>query len=94
MREALMDSPLGIKLEVNDGVALMRHPERVDGKVRALSYVVEFSGDLGSWSRQLPAGMSTVLIDFDPPVEGFAQRVTRWPATGQELLRLSVEVAE
>lgn len=25
MREALMDSPLGIKLEVNDGVVLMRY---------------------------------------------------------------------
>ena len=87
-------SPLGMQLEVIDGVALMRHPERVDGKVRALSYVVEFSGDLGSWSRQLPAGVSTALIDFDPPVEGFAQRVTRWPATGKELLRLSVEVEE
>ena len=94
MREALMDSPLGIKLEVNDGVALMRYLECLDGKVRALSYVVEFSGDLGSWSRQLPAGVSTALIDFDLPVEGFARRVTKWPAAGKELLRLSVEVVE
>ena len=87
-------SPLGIQLEVNDGVALMRHPERTDKDVRGLDYVVEFSGDLGSWSQQLPAGVSTGLIDFDPPVEGFARRVTQWPATGKELLRLSVEVAE
>jgi hypothetical protein len=88
-------SPLGISFEVNNGVAVMRHPERTDKEARGLDYVVEFFSDnLREWSTGLPIGASTGLVEFDPPVEGFARRVTQWPATGKEMLRLSVEVVE
>ncbi|MCH2061666.1 MAG: hypothetical protein MK183_13670 [Verrucomicrobiales bacterium] len=87
-------SPLGTEFEVIDGVAVLRHPERADKEARGLDYKVEFSSDLREWSTGLPIGASTGLIDYDPPVNGFRQRVTRWPATGKDLLRLSVEVEE
>ncbi|MFP6873020.1 MAG: hypothetical protein VCA55_05860 [Verrucomicrobiales bacterium] len=87
-------SPLGVQLEIINGVAVLRHPERSDRETRGLVYQLEFSGDLGSWSREMPAGADTALIDYDPSVEGFRQRVTQWPAAQQDLLRLAVEVEE
>ena len=48
-------SLLAADLEVIDGVAVLRHPERTDKEMRGLDYVVEFSRDLENWSVDPPA---------------------------------------
>jgi hypothetical protein len=86
--------PLGADLEVIDGVAVLRHPERTDKEMRGLDYVVEFSRDLENWSVDPPPGASSSLGEHTPPVAGFRQRVIRWPTTARDFIRLRVTLAE
>ena len=87
-------SLLGVDLQVIDGMAVLRHPERTDKGGRGLTYVVEFSWDLKNWSVDSPAGATSSLGAHTPPVAGFRQRVIRWPATLRDFIRLRVTLAE
>jgi len=71
------------------------HPERTDKALRGLDYLVEHSTDLAGWSTTLPAGSSSELHPFDPPLPGFSERIIRVPRdAGRHYLRLRVELEE
>ena len=86
-------SLLGASLEVVEGTAVLRHPQRSDKDLRGIDYVVEFSTDLDTWSTDPPAGTTSGVESHSPPVDGFQQRVLQWPASGSEFIRLRVTLS-
>lgn len=87
-------SLMGAELEIVDGLAIVRHPERSDAYKRGLNYELEFSNDLENWSTIPPAGFVPVRpSDYTPDVVGFQQSAWRWNATpGRHFVRLRVSL--
>jgi hypothetical protein len=86
-------SLLGASLEVVEGTAVLRHPQRSDKDLRGIDYVVEFSSNLDTWSTDPPAGTTSGVESHRPPVDGFQQRVLQWPASGNDFIRLRVTLS-
>lgn len=55
-------------------------PERADKELRGLSYLAEFSADLGGWTPTPPAGLDSHSEAYSPEVPGFVKRVLTWQA--------------
>ncbi|MBI24582.1 MAG: hypothetical protein CMN05_13490 [Roseibacillus sp.] len=85
-------SLMGAELEIVDGIAIVRYPERTDANKRGLNYELEFSSDFESWSTVPPDGFALVTpSDYTPDVVGFQQSVWRWNATpDRHFVRLRV----
>jgi hypothetical protein len=71
-------------------------PERTDAADRGLSYVVETSTDLLSWSTTLPVGNASSTVAFDPAIDGFTLQHWTWPLDFSPVffVRLRVELNE
>lgn len=73
----------------------IRFPVRTDAALRGLSYVIEFSDDLDSWSTASPPGLTLDDAPYVPDITGFQHRSARWPlATGPRFARLRILLAE
>ncbi len=85
-------SLMGAELEIVDGLAIVRYPERSDAYKRGLNYKLEFSRDLENWSTVPPRGFALVRpSDYTPDVVGFQQSARRWNATpDRHFVRLRV----
>jgi hypothetical protein len=80
----------------DDGNLDLSFPERTDATVRGLSYIVETSTDLVSWSTTLPAGNASSAVAFDPAIDGFTLQHWTWPLDSSQVFfaRLRVELNE
>jgi Tol biopolymer transport system component len=87
-------SLMGAELEIVDGLAIVRYPERSDAYKRGLNYELEFSNDLENWSAIPPRGFTPVRpSDYTPDVVGFQQSAWRGNATpGRNFVRLRVSL--
>jgi Tol biopolymer transport system component len=87
-------SLMGAELEIVDGLAIVRYPERSDAYKRGLNYELEFSNDLENWSTIPPRGFTPVRpSDYTPDVVGFQQSAWRGNATpGRNFVRLRVSL--
>lgn len=54
------------------------HPERSDKLERGLSYTLEFSSDLKTWTTTPPPGFTSTTVPYEPEVPGFVQRRSSW----------------
>lgn len=75
-----------------DGV--VRFPQRTDAVERGLSYLVEYSDDLVTWSAVVPAGVTVGVADYAPVVEGFEEARVSGLAASSGFLRVRVVLAE
>ncbi|BCX47684.1 hypothetical protein HAHE_15920 [Haloferula helveola] len=87
--------PLQPVIEESGGTVSISFPERDDAVLRGLSYTLEFSESLASWSETPPAGIMTSTAAYAPAVDGFVKRTYSWPADPlKRFVRLSVELNE
>jgi hypothetical protein len=89
--------PLLPQISVVAGNLDFSFPERTDAADRGLSYIVETSTDLVSWSATLPAGNGSSAAAFDPAIDGFTMQHWTWPLDSSSpgyFVRLRVELNE
>ncbi len=89
--------PLRPVVTVSGGEVTVTYPERGDGELRGISYIVEVSDSLaaGSWTSELPEGAVSATGSWMPVVPGFVKREITWPADGpRRFVRLRVELEE
>jgi len=73
----------------------IRFPVRTDAALRGLSYVIEFSDDLDSWSTASPPGLTLNDAPYVPDLTGFQRRSARWPlASGPRFARIRILLEE
>ena len=77
------------------GLITLTHPERTDKALRGLSYILEYSPDLNSWSDAPPPGVSSSAMPYAPDFAGFTKRTVTWPiAETHRFVRLRIELNE
>ncbi len=73
----------------------IRFPVRTDAALRALTYQLEFSPDLDSWSTTPPAGLVVTDSPYVPAISGIDRRSARWPLSSPlRFVRLRILLAE
>jgi hypothetical protein len=70
----------GTVITTSGGVATLKFPVRSDSQVRGLTYVLEFSNNLTSWTTTQPIGTTASFASYSPAISGFKQRTVTFPA--------------
>lgn len=85
----------GSVLTTSDGTATLRFPVRSDSQIRGLTYAIEFSNNLSTWTEPQPIGTSATFGDYSPAISGFKQRTVTFPANeARKFVRIRVTLDE
>jgi hypothetical protein len=85
----------GTALTSGSGGATLRFPVRSDSQVRGLSYVLEFSNDLISWTMTQPLGTTATFASYTPVINGFMKRTITFPANeARKFVRVRIVLDE
>lgn len=85
----------GTVITTSGGTSTLKFPVRSDSQVRGLTYVLEFSNNLTSWTEPQPIGTTTSFADYSPAISGFKNRVVTFPANeARKFVRVRVTLDE
>jgi len=82
-------------LRTASGTATLRFPVRADSQVRGLTYRVEYSTDLATWTQTAPSGTAISYAAYSPAISGFKESTVTFPVTGpRKFARVRVTLDE
>ena len=85
----------GTVITTSGGIATLKFPVRSDSQVRGLSYVLEFSNNLTSWTEPQPIGTTASFASYSPAISGFKNRVVTFPVNeARKFVRVRVTLDE
>ena len=85
----------GTVITTSGGIATLKFPVRSDSQVRGLSYVLEFSNNLTSWTEPQPIGTTANFASYSPAISGFKNRIVTFPANeARKFVRVRVTLDE
>jgi len=86
----------GTIISTASGNASLKFPVRSDSQVRGLTYVIEWSDDLTSWTQTAPSGASAPGYQaYTPAVSGFKESLVTFPANAaRKFARVRVTLNE
>lgn len=85
----------GSVITTSGGIATLKFPVRSDSQVRGLSYVLEFSNNLTSWTEPQPIGTTSSFASYSPAISGFKNRIVTFPANeARKFVRVRVTLDE
>ncbi|MGC4013062.1 MAG: hypothetical protein QM755_00885 [Luteolibacter sp.] len=83
-------------LTTTGGTSTLRFPVRSDSQVRGLTYMIEWSDNLTSWSTTAPSGASSPSYQaYSPAISGFKESRVTFPANAaRKFARVRVTLDE
>ncbi len=85
----------GTVITTSSGIATLMFPVRSDSQIRGLSYVLEFSNNLASWTEPQPIGTTASFASYSPAITGFKNRTVTFPTNeARKFVRVRVTLNE
>lgn len=86
----------GTAIMIASGTASLKFPVRSDSQVRGLTYLIEWSDNLTTWSTTAPGGASAPSYQaYAPAVSGFKESLVTFPANAaRKFARVRVTLNE
>lgn len=81
------------RFEADGATARLEFWEREDKELRGLSYRLEYSADLATWTAETPAGVTSFIDPAVPERPGFVRRVHTGPTDAASRLFVRVAVS-